>query len=1475
MLKEEPTMYYQHKLKKLTSLLLSALLLMMLLPVTVRAMIGVTNEQELRDAVSNAVNGDIISIDSNITLTQEPAALTINKNITLTSSNGSTLNIGSQADSSITISLGSTVVMDGDLVVTGSGTRIIDVSGIFTLAGNARIEQTRNESSVYAIYNSDTGTVNISGGQITSSYTAIENRNKLTINSGTISGVTYGIRTMTGSGEADISAGAIQGGTALYLGSGAKADISGGTFTGTGASSIALGCSGTADITGGTFTGTVLTYAGGTIDLDATGGNVSIPGGIGFNQSGQTRKYINVIPAPVSIDEGDTATITLEGVFSGLYFSIDTETTPAVLGASISNNVVSLNPSAAGTHSLVLTAQDTTGAPQTLKLTLPVTVTGSAKVCAIGTVQYENLDEALAAVGTDETTIRLLTDITYSKGMVIDGKSVIFDLDGHTLNVINAGGIGLDVANGGHVSYTGTGSFNVSGTECGVKVIGDDSSAAVNNVTAAGDGSTGVFADSAGQVTVNGNINVTADEEGGNVIGAYAYGEYTNIAVNGGIFVEGDNSWGVFARYLSTIEVDAQTGDSITITGYYSKASEAYNATVTVDGSISASGYSVCGAVSSNLGLLTAGDITISGDGAKGLDVCDLGEVIVNGSINAAGDHSYGVYAYRGEGDGGTATVNGNVAVSGDNSKGIVIQNFGGKLSTVTVNGSVEAVSTGLDTRLGHVHITGDVKSYTYYGASVKESDVVIDGNIDAPSYLYINDIDMPDDSYSNIDEQGYSVYEGDDGSIVKVGNITNRLPVVITFTVTAADITDTSAHLRGSVTDEGSSPVTEYGFKYSDGYNHTIMGAGPADSFTANLTGLTPGTTYSVRAFAVSSAGTAYGQTVTFTTNAIDPPGMPINRRYLAHDGAMELFWEPGTDGGSPILYYEILRGGDLTAPWTNVGNVTSYMAAGLENGIYYTFSIRAVNAAGPGEAGVINGRPNIPTVPGPPRELYAHNSSQQVSVSWREPWSNGYRDITGYQVSSDGSNWVDADHSSAHTFTGLTNDAVYTFYVRAVNEIGAGEPAHIEGRPRSYGGGSYGPGIPTAPPAQTLVKADVLDSGGNVAKTVTATHDRNTGTVTAEVDSASLAGAFETSEADEDGVVSIEIVMPEIEEAEAYGITLPANAFSAANLTGTVEIRTGIATVTLPDNMLPEDLSSGAQKITLTVAAGDPGKLDEDVREQIGSRPVIELKLVIDGEQASWSNENAPVTVAIPYAPAEEELANPESIIIWYIDGNGNAICVPNGRYDPVTGTVVFTTTHFSYYTVGYNKTAFRDVLEDAWYYEAVSCIAARNIVPANDDAVFRPDTNLTRGDFLVMLMRTYEISPDTDPADNFSDAGDTYYTGYLAAAKKLGISAGVGNNMYAPEREITRQEMFTLLYKALKVINRLPKGNSRKTLADFADADQISSWARESMTLLVETGIIIGSNGRLTPGKKMTRAQMAQVLQRLLETGLKNSL
>ena len=75
-----------------------------------------------------------------------------------------------------------------------------------------------------------------------------------------------------------------------------------------------------------------------------------------------------------------------------------------------------------------------------------------------------------------------------------------------------------------------------------------------------------------------------------------------------------------------------------------------------------------------------------------------------------------------------------------------------------------------------------------------------------------------------------------------------------------------------------------------------------------------------------------------------------------------------------------------------------------------------------------------------------------------------------------------------------------------------------------------------------------------------------------------------------------------------------------------------------------------------------------------------------------------------------------------------------------------------------------------------------------------------------------------------------------------------------------------MFTLLYNALKAIGQLPPADFGKTLSDFSDSNSVADWAEEAMTLLVETGIVGGNDGKLSPISTTTRAEMAQVLYQL---------
>lgn len=168
------------------------------------------------------------------------------------------------------------------------------------------------------------------------------------------------------------------------------------------------------------------------------------------------------------------------------------------------------------------------------------------------------------------------------------------------------------------------------------------------------------------------------------------------------------------------------------------------------------------------------------------------------------------------------------------------------------------------------------------------------------------------------------------------------------------------------------------------------------------------------------------------------------------------------------------------------------------------------------------------------------------------------------------------------------------------------------------------------------------------------------------------------------------------------------------------------------------------------------------------------------------------------------------------------------------------------------------FEDVKEDDWYYEAVKFAFDKGITKGVSETSFAPNSAITRGEFITMLCRAYSVSEMT--GDNFDDAGDTWYTGYLAAAKQLGISSGVGSNKFAPERKLTREEMVTLIYNYLNMIG---EADGTSAQISFADADAISDWAKPGVAFASEMGYVKGKGGNLfDPKGGATRAEMAQI-------------
>jgi hypothetical protein len=372
-------------------------------------------------------------------------------------------------------------------------------------------------------------------------------------------------------------------------------------------------------------------------------------------------------------------------------------------------------------------------------------------------------------------------------------------------------------------------------------------------------------------------------------------------------------------------------------------------------------------------------------------------------------------------------------------------------------------------------------------------------------------------------------------------------------------------------------------------------------------------------------------------------------------------------------------------------------------------------------------------------------------------------------------------------------------------------------------------------------------------------------TGVVEGEINSYFLEKAFESAVQNNDAN-KIQIIIPTESRATGYQLTLPYNILISSDTDTQLKIKTDIATVTLPGNMLNQEEETVNDNVSLTISRVEETEIaDEEIRKQIEERPLIQLTLALDGRQTNWHNPVAPVTVSIPYTPTAEELKNFEHITVWYIDGSGKVVSVPNGSYDPETGTVTFSTSHFSYYAVVYVDKTFNDLSSVEWARKSIKVLASKGIINGTGSNNFSPTANITRADYLVLLVKTLGLTAEID--GNFADIStDDYYYQEIGIAKKLGIASGMGDNRFMPNVSITRQDMMVMTERALRMQKKLEAKGSAADLEKFNDKSLVAAYAVNGVATLVKEGLIVGIGDNINPLGNTTRAEAAAILYRI---------
>ena len=164
--------------------------------------------------------------------------------------------------------------------------------------------------------------------------------------------------------------------------------------------------------------------------------------------------------------------------------------------------------------------------------------------------------------------------------------------------------------------------------------------------------------------------------------------------------------------------------------------------------------------------------------------------------------------------------------------------------------------------------------------------------------------------------------------------------------------------------------------------------------------------------------------------------------------------------------------------------------------------------------------------------------------------------------------------------------------------------------------------------------------------------------------------------------------------------------------------------------------------------------------------------------------------------------------------------------------------------------------------WYHTAVDFAVANGLMKGVGDGQFDPNGSMTRAMIVTVLYRQAGSPAVSAPADFTDVPQGLWYSDAIAWAQDEGIVNGVSETEFAPDQNVTREQIATILWRC---------SLSPELTADlgvFGDGNTVSGYAETAICWAVAKGILSGDGENLNPGKNATRAEFACMILRYLE-------
>lgn len=177
-----------------------------------------------------------------------------------------------------------------------------------------------------------------------------------------------------------------------------------------------------------------------------------------------------------------------------------------------------------------------------------------------------------------------------------------------------------------------------------------------------------------------------------------------------------------------------------------------------------------------------------------------------------------------------------------------------------------------------------------------------------------------------------------------------------------------------------------------------------------------------------------------------------------------------------------------------------------------------------------------------------------------------------------------------------------------------------------------------------------------------------------------------------------------------------------------------------------------------------------------------------------------------------------------------------------------------------------SFKDIDEVPWARDAIKFLHEKNIVNGVNDKEFMPNRNVTREEFVKMIVLAFDVYDDKAVPEFEDVVNSAWYAPYVASGVKAGIVNGVGDGRFGVGNYITRQDMTVMLYR---MIQTMKIDILESDVEEFYDAEFFASYAKEPIERLSAMGIVNGvGDGMFAPESSVTRAMAATVIARIID-------